>query len=146
MNINFPALSTTHATLLLFRTTPLVQLLLHIDTFWPLSPSSISHHTFQCSSRSISLINSVHITPFHILHQLPFATPGTLKQSTFSNCSLFSITLIHSTPITIPGAPHNFTLTYIHSQLSYFAYSTKLTHQSTQLLLRVSHYCCTICK
>ena len=40
---------------------------------------------------------------------------------------------MHSVPITIPGAPHNFTLTYIHSQLSSFAYSTKLTHQSTQL-------------
>ena len=35
----------------------------------------------------------------------------------------------------IPGASHNFTLTYIHSQLSSFAYSAKLTHQSTQLLL-----------
>ena len=31
---------------------------------------------------------------------------------------------MHSVPITIPGAPHNFTLTYIHSQLSSFAYST----------------------
>ena len=30
---------------------------------------------------------------------------------------------MHSVPITIPGAPHNFTLTYIHSQLSSFAYS-----------------------
>ena len=28
---------------------------------------------------------------------------------------------MHSVPITIPGAPHNFTLTYIHSQLSSFA-------------------------
>ena len=34
---------------------------------------------------------------------------------------------MHSTPISIPQAPHNFTLTYIHSQLSSFAYSTKLT-------------------
>ena len=42
---------------------------------------------------------------------------------------------MHSVPITIPGAPHNFTLTYIHSQLSSFAYSTKLTHQSTQLII-----------
>ena len=40
---------------------------------------------------------------------------------------------MHSVPITIPGVSHNFTLTYIHSQLSSFAYSTKLTHQSTQL-------------
>ena len=34
---------------------------------------------------------------------------------------------MHSTLITIPGAPHNFTLTNIHSQFSSFAYSTKLT-------------------
>ena len=30
---------------------------------------------------------------------------------------------MQSVPITIPGAPHNFTLTYIYSQLSSFAYS-----------------------
>ena len=39
---------------------------------------------------------------------------------------------MHSVPITIPGAPHNFTLTYIHSLLSSFAYSSKLTHQFAQ--------------
>ena len=39
---------------------------------------------------------------------------------------------MHSIPITIPGAPHNFILTYIHSQLSSLAYSTKLTHQSSE--------------
>ena len=38
---------------------------------------------------------------------------------------------MHSTPITIPQAPHNFTLTYIDSQLSSSAYSAKLTHEST---------------
>ena len=38
---------------------------------------------------------------------------------------------MHSVPITIPGAPHNFTLTYIHSQLSSFAYSTM--HSLTSL-------------
>ena len=32
------------------------------------------------------------------------------------------------------------------TQLSTFAYSTKLTHQSTQLLLWISHKCCIICK
>ena len=34
----------------------------------------------------------------------------------------------------------------INSQLSPFAYSTKLTHQSTQRFIRVSHWCCIICK
>ena len=35
---------------------------------------------------------------------------------------------MHSTHISIPRAPHNFTLTCIHSQLSSFAYSTKLIY------------------
>ena len=35
------------------RTTPLVQLLFHIDTSWPLSQSSIGQHTFQCSPRCV---------------------------------------------------------------------------------------------
>ena len=35
-NIHFPSLSTSHTPCL--RTTPLVQLFLHIDTSWPLSP------------------------------------------------------------------------------------------------------------
>ena len=46
---------------------------------------------------------------------------------------------MHSIHITIPGEPHNFTLTYIHSQLSSFAYSTKPTHQSTQQPLVMYH-------
>ena len=33
---------------------------------------------------------------------------------------------MHSTPITIPPAPYNSTLTYINFQLPSFAYSTKL--------------------
>ena len=41
---------------------------------------------------------------------------------------------MHSVPIAIPGAPHHFSLTDIHSRLSSFSYSTKLTHQSTQFL------------
>ena len=44
---------------------------------------------------------------------------------------------MHSVPITVPGAPHNFSLTYIHSQLSSFAYSTKLT---TYLLTTTNYY------
>ena len=43
----------------LLRTTPLVQLLLHIDTSWPLSQSSIAQHTFQRSPSSIPLIHSM---------------------------------------------------------------------------------------
>ena len=39
--------------------------------------------------------------------------------------------------ISIPRAPHNFTHNYIHSQLSSFSYSSKLTHQSTQLLVQI---------
>ena len=64
--------------------------------------------------------------------------PKYFKQSTSSNGSPFSITM-HLTHISITWAPHNFTLTNIHSQLNSFVYSTKLTHQSTQLLLWVSH-------
>ena len=57
--------------------------------------------------------------------------PRNFKQSTSSNGSPFTITCIRS-PFTIPGAPHKVTLTYVHSLLSSFAFSTKLTHQSTQ--------------
>ena len=47
---------------------------------------------------------------------------------------------MHSSYIYIPRAPHIFNLktVNIHSQLYSFAYSIKLTHQSTQLLLYMS--------
>ena len=48
----------------LLRTMPLVQLLYHIDTSWPLSQTSIAQDTFQCSSSSIPLIHSVYHIPF----------------------------------------------------------------------------------
>ena len=44
----------------LLRATPLVQLLLHIDTFWPLSPILIAQDTFQCSPISGPHIYSVY--------------------------------------------------------------------------------------
>ena len=58
-NIHFLSLTLLipHA---LLRTMPLVQLLLHIDTFSNLPQSSIVQHTFERSPRYIPLINSVH--------------------------------------------------------------------------------------
>ena len=59
----------------LLRTTRLVQLLLHMDTSWSLSP--ILH----CSAHYSTLptLYTPHSfcvpQPFHILHQLPLATP-----------------------------------------------------------------------
>ena len=68
----------------LLRTTPLVQLLLHIDTSFPISP------ILYCSSQILALHKLY--TPhsfcgphlFQIFHQLPLATPGTLKSTTFN--------------------------------------------------------------
>ena len=55
------------------RTMLLVQLLLHIDTSWPLSP------VFYCSAHFFSATPHSFCVPhqFHIIHQLPHATPGT---------------------------------------------------------------------
>ena len=46
------------------------------------------------------------------------------------------LSVMHSVPITIPGALHNFTLTYIHSQLSSFAYSNG-THYPVIIIMRL---------
>ena len=56
-NIHFPSLSTSHTPMPLLRTTPFVQLLLHIDTSCPYPQSSIAQHTFQLSPSSIPLIH-----------------------------------------------------------------------------------------
>ena len=69
---------------------PLVQLLLHIDTYWPLSQSSIAINTRFSAPYPHSFCVP---HPFHILHQLPLATQ-LLKTITYSNGSPFSIACI----------------------------------------------------
>ena len=112
----------------LLHTFHFVQLLLHIDTSWLYPQCSIAEHAFQ---HSHTLYPSFILCTTSLSFSSSAATSNLryLKQSTFSDGSPFSITC---------NWPHNYTLTYIHSQLSSFAYSTKLTHQSTQLLW-VSH-------
>ena len=67
----------------LIRTTPLVQLLLRIDTSWPLS-------TILYCSGHISALSKLYTPhsfcvphPCHILHRLPLATPGTYVMGNF---------------------------------------------------------------
>ena len=78
----------------LLRTTPLVQLLLHIDSSWPLSPIHYCSGYFS----ALPKLYTPHsfCVPHPFLHPPSAAAwdPGYLKQSTSSNSSPFSITSI----------------------------------------------------
>ena len=80
----------------LLHTTPLVQLLLHIDTSRPLSPILyFSEHFFRALQAQYP---SFILCTTSLSHPQPAATcdPRYLKQSTSSNGSPFSITCIRS--------------------------------------------------
>ena len=84
---------------------------------------------------------------YHRYH-IPFAfsllchlRPQILK-SVSSNRASFNLTFLLLTKIHIPPAPHNYTLTHIHSQYSLFSCCTKHSHQSTQLLLESATLLC----
>ena len=145
-NILFSFLSTSDTPCLcsLLCTKLLVQVILQIDISLCLSPSSIARILFNTPRAFYPSF----IRRTTSLSHRPSATtcdPRYLNQSTFSNGSPFTLTCIRP-PISIPRATHNLPLTYIHSHLSSFAYSTKLTHQSIQYFLCISHECCIICK
>ena len=76
----------------LLHTTRLVQLLIHINTSWPLSPIYCSAH-FSVLPTLYTPDSFCVPCPFHILHQLPLETQ-VHKQSTSSDGSPFNITCI----------------------------------------------------
>ena len=91
------------------RATELVQLLLHRVTSSHLTPIHYCSAHFSALPTLLPLIHSEYNIPFTA--SLPLTTPGSLNNP-------------------LPLMVHrNFTLTDIHSQLSFFAYSSKVTHQ-----------------
>ena len=135
------------------RTTPLVQLLLHIDTSWTSSRHLLLNTHF--SAPHALYTHHSFCVPHPFISGPPSAAtcePMYLKQSTSSNGSqleegevshakdphyhISEKYHIHWTPL--PYLEHFITLLLPALTLLYsFAYSTKLTHQSTQLFLRV---------
>ena len=61
----------------ILRTIPLVQLFLHIDTSWPLSPVNYCSAHFSALPTHYTPHSFCVPHPFHILHQLPHSTPDT---------------------------------------------------------------------
>ena len=100
-----------------YRTTPLVQLLLHIDTSWPLSPILYGSEHFSALSKAIPLIHSVY--HIHFISSISCHLQSlVLKQYTSSNVSPFNITCIrppapnleHLITLLLPTLTRNFLL------------------------------------
>ena len=62
--------------MLLLRTTLLVQLLFHVDNYWPLFPILYCSAYFAVLLTLYTPDSFCVPHPFHILNQLPLATPG----------------------------------------------------------------------
>ena len=109
----------------LLRTMPLVQLLIRIDTSWPLSPILNCYAHFSTlptlyTPHSLCTTSLSHpplaatCDPTYLNKPLPLTVRSFVSHAFDPH--------YHSASI------HKFTLTYIHSRLSSFAYSTKLTY------------------
>ena len=102
----------------LLHTMALVQLLLRIDTSWPLSPIFYCSGHFSALPKLYTSHSFYAPHPFHILHRSATCDPRYIKQSTSSNSSPFSITCIQSL---FPYLEHlitlllaTFTLNFLH--------------------------------